>query len=159
MSTPAIRGIAAPVAAPYFWRCLCLVLLQITRTVPLRRTILQFSQMRLTLVLTFMSIALPAKMFRKVKTRIVAQALLTIKRHGHRSTAAHATLPMPLIVAEKSSHQSPVGATVGEDFAPGVGHGDGMLEVGGRLAVFGYHRPLILEQDHLAAAHDHHGLD
>jgi hypothetical protein len=45
----------------YFWRCLCLVLLQITRTVPLRRTILQFSQMRLTLVLTFMSIALPAK--------------------------------------------------------------------------------------------------
>jgi len=33
-----------------------LVLVQITRTTPLRRTILQFSQIRLTLALTFMAI-------------------------------------------------------------------------------------------------------
>ena len=31
------------------------MLVQITRTIPLRRTILQFSQIRLTLVLTFMA--------------------------------------------------------------------------------------------------------
>jgi hypothetical protein len=35
--------------------CLCFTLVQITRTTPLRRTILQFSQMRFTLVLTFMT--------------------------------------------------------------------------------------------------------
>src|SRR5207248_11567882 len=69
MSTPAIRGIIAPIAdcRAYFWRCLCLVLLQITRTVPLRRTILQFSQMRLTLVLTFIVYRLTGKVVRKTK--------------------------------------------------------------------------------------------
>src|SRR5947207_4537599 len=95
MSTPAIRGIAAPVAAPYFWRCLCFVLVQITRTVPLRRTILQFSQMRLTLVLTFMTYCLAGYVLIETKTRIVAQWFTTLKRggqqHGHLSTAAHAT--------------------------------------------------------------------
>ena len=38
----------------YPWRCLCLGLrLQITRTTPFRRTILQFSQIGLTLLRTF----------------------------------------------------------------------------------------------------------
>ena len=35
--------------------CLCLVFVQITRTMPLRRTILQFSQIRRTLARTFMT--------------------------------------------------------------------------------------------------------
>src|SRR4051794_20610253 len=35
--------------------CLCFVLVQMTRTIPLRRTILQFSQIRRTLALTFMT--------------------------------------------------------------------------------------------------------
>jgi len=35
--------------------CLCFVFVQITRTIPLRRTILQFSQIRLTLARTFMA--------------------------------------------------------------------------------------------------------
>jgi hypothetical protein len=34
--------------------CLCFTFVQITRTTPLRRTILQFSQILLTLALTFM---------------------------------------------------------------------------------------------------------
>src|SRR3954454_4187487 len=77
MSTPAIRGIVRsscqllvsscqlrPAALtsnqqlttsnsqPCF--CLCFTFVQITRTTPLRRTILQFSQIRRTLALTFM---------------------------------------------------------------------------------------------------------
>jgi len=39
----------------YPCRCLCFVFVQITRTTPLRRTILQFSQIRLTLLRTFMT--------------------------------------------------------------------------------------------------------
>src|SRR3954453_5995848 len=35
--------------------CLCFVFVQMTRTIPLRRTILQFSQMRRTLLRTFMT--------------------------------------------------------------------------------------------------------
>jgi hypothetical protein len=40
-------------AAAYPCRCLCRALVQTTNTRPLRRTILQFSQIRLTLVRTF----------------------------------------------------------------------------------------------------------
>src|SRR5436189_3365326 len=36
--------------------CLCLVLVQMTRTIPFRRTILQFSQILRTLVRTFMTL-------------------------------------------------------------------------------------------------------
>jgi hypothetical protein len=50
MSMPEIRGISS---YPCF--CLCLVFVQMTRTTPLRRTILQFSQIRLTLARTFMT--------------------------------------------------------------------------------------------------------
>jgi hypothetical protein len=57
MSTPITRGIAF---ASYPCRCLWRGLLQITYTVPLRRTNLQFSQIRLTLDRTFI-IALPAQ--------------------------------------------------------------------------------------------------
>jgi hypothetical protein len=39
----------------YPWRCLCRGLLQTTNTTPRRRTILQFSQTRLTLARTFMT--------------------------------------------------------------------------------------------------------
>jgi hypothetical protein len=38
--------------------CLCLVFVQITRTMPLRRTILQFSQIRRTLLRTFIAVHL-----------------------------------------------------------------------------------------------------
>ena len=38
----------------YPWRCLCFGFVQITRTTPLRRMILQFSQIRFTLLRTFM---------------------------------------------------------------------------------------------------------
>src|SRR5947207_5056409 len=79
MSTPEIRGILlvlcpwsvvrcqlsksvttdhGQLTTDYPCFCLCLVLVQITRTIPLRRTILQFSQIRRTLALTF--IASPA---------------------------------------------------------------------------------------------------
>jgi hypothetical protein len=37
--------------------CLCFTLMQITRTVPLRRTILQFSQILLTLLRTFIVVS------------------------------------------------------------------------------------------------------
>ena len=47
----------------YPCRCLCLVLVQITRTTPLRRTILQFSQIRRTLVRTFISTSKPIPEF------------------------------------------------------------------------------------------------
>gem|GEM_PF-6813099 len=39
----------------YPWRCLCLGFLQMIRTTPLRRTTLQFSQIRFTLDLTFIT--------------------------------------------------------------------------------------------------------
>jgi hypothetical protein len=43
--------------------CLCLVFVQITRTIPLRRTILQFSQILLTLLLTFMAFSLANRVY------------------------------------------------------------------------------------------------
>jgi hypothetical protein len=43
------------------WRCLWRGLLQITRTTPRRRMILQFSQMRLTLDRTFMAHLVPSR--------------------------------------------------------------------------------------------------
>src|SRR4051812_42621585 len=52
-----------------------------------------------------------------------------------------------------------VGTAVGEDFAAGFSDGDGVLEMGGRLAVFGHHRPFIFQKHHFTLAHDHHGLD
>src|SRR6266545_8254294 len=54
-STPAMRATTPP---RYFWRCLCRGLrLQITRITPLRRTILQCSQIFFTDVRTFMGAA------------------------------------------------------------------------------------------------------
>src|SRR4051812_17962484 len=50
MSTPETRGMGYPCF------CLCLVLVQMTRTIPFRRTILQFSQILRTLVRTFMTL-------------------------------------------------------------------------------------------------------
>jgi len=41
--------------ARIFWRCLWRGFAQMTRTTPARRTTLQFSQIRLTLVRTFMT--------------------------------------------------------------------------------------------------------
>jgi hypothetical protein len=52
---PAIRGMSYFLLARIFWRCLWRTFVQITRTTPARRTTLQFSQIRLTLVRTFMS--------------------------------------------------------------------------------------------------------
>jgi hypothetical protein len=40
-----------------------LVFVQITRTIPLRRTILQFSQILLTLLLTFMAFSLASRFY------------------------------------------------------------------------------------------------
>jgi len=47
-----MRGMLVSPQRP--WRCLWRGLLQTTRTTPKRRTILQFSQIRLTDALTFM---------------------------------------------------------------------------------------------------------
>jgi len=50
-----MRGMVYFLLAFIFWRCLWRALVQMTRTTPWRRTILQFSQMRLTLVRTFIA--------------------------------------------------------------------------------------------------------
>src|SRR6187431_105524 len=54
---PSLQNRKSKIQNDYPCFCLCLVLVQITRTTPLRRTILQFSQIRRTLARTF--IALP----------------------------------------------------------------------------------------------------
>jgi hypothetical protein len=46
--------------------CLCFVFVQMTRTIPLRRTILQFSQIRRTLLLTFMMTNLSGRTDRRI---------------------------------------------------------------------------------------------
>src|SRR5712671_4600175 len=56
MSTPRIRGMALS-SQP--WRCLWRGLVQMTSSLPCRRTILQFSQIRLMLARTFMTVLPP----------------------------------------------------------------------------------------------------
>jgi len=50
-----------PAAGLQPWRCLWRGLLQTTYTTPWRRTILQFSQIRLTLARTFMALSTTAR--------------------------------------------------------------------------------------------------
>jgi hypothetical protein len=63
----------------------------------------------------------------------------------------------PLDLTLKSV-KAPFGSAVRQDIGA-VGHRDRVLKVGGGLAVFGDDRPLVFQQDHLALAHHHHGLD
>jgi hypothetical protein len=55
------------------------VLVQITRTTPLRRTILQFSQILLTLALTFMTLHLDPTAIRTVEFLFVAEKRRILK--------------------------------------------------------------------------------
>src|SRR5436190_18634147 len=57
ISTRLVRGRSTPailaIIQSYPWRCLCFWFVQMTRTTPLRRTILHLSQIRLTDARTF----------------------------------------------------------------------------------------------------------
>ena len=165
MSTPAIRGMFAPVQLrvaiwirtdnrcisepetrtllyPCF--CLCLVLVQITRTTPLRRTILQFSQIRRTLARTFMT-----ALFRPLPThRKIVEPIFVVKK-----PSAESQLPKRLCL------QSPRGAARPSGCPPRLGHRHRMLKMGRRLAILGDDRPAVLEQLHVTLAQDHHRLD
>jgi hypothetical protein len=56
-----------------------LVFVQITRRTPLRRTILQFSQMRLTLLRTFMT-EIPYRPAKPAESAFIAKILPKLKR-------------------------------------------------------------------------------
>jgi hypothetical protein len=58
------------------------VFLQITRTIPLRRTILQFSQIRLTLARTFISHHPDKKRFVTFESEIIATKSICLKLGG-----------------------------------------------------------------------------
>lgn len=51
------------------------------------------------------------------------------------------------------------GGGCGQDFSPGVGAGQGVLELGGAAAVSGDRGPLVVPDLRLGGAEGEHGLD
>ena len=80
----------------YPWRCLCLGLrLQITRTTPRRRTILQCSQIGLTLLRTFIFSTLTnvcGRAWNNSGTTDHSQGMARAVQHSHAGASAGATV-------------------------------------------------------------------
>lgn len=113
--------------------CLCFTFVQMTRTTPLRRTILQFSQILRTLARTF--ILTPVD--------FVESAILSVLRLRLNSAAL----------------QAPGRPAIGQDIGAVLGDGYRVLKVRCRQSVLGYDGPVIRQQIHIASAHHDHGLD
>src|SRR4051812_12440944 len=110
-----------------------------TRTVPLRRTILQFSQILLTLALTFMALPLVttgarSRMGLYIRKNLGSQAVASFVKHLQLDSRLYGS-SADLSGGEERRHR---GSAVGQDIDAAFGDRDGVLEVGRRLAVFSH---------------------